>query len=295
MSAVVVGYSQTRGGADALALGERFARAIDSPMQVVMVLPSEDRPSLAPPSPAYERVLEQFADSALESVVEEAPADTTVTSQVWYADDVATGLVEAADTYDADVIVIGGGRHGTLGRVALGSIGNILLHSAQVPVALAPRGSRHHGDRPIERVTVGIGGRSGAKYVIDEAIRLAARSGAPLRLASMVALHGRDSTSQESARRGAQEALEYIHAHLPAGVTATWELAVGDAIEDAAAELDWLRDEVAMVGSSRLAPPRRLFLGSVANKLLRVVPVPLVVVPRDHASGPDQGSEGEKP
>ena len=66
--------------------------------------------------------------------VEEAPADTTVTSQVWYADDVATGLVEAADTYDADVIVIGGGRHGTLGRVALGSIGNILLHLSLIHI-----------------------------------------------------------------------------------------------------------------------------------------------------------------
>ncbi|HYO85709.1 MAG TPA: universal stress protein [Dermatophilaceae bacterium] len=287
MSGVLVGYSETRGGADALALGGRFARAIGSPIRVVMVLPSEDRPSLAPPSPAYERVLENLADEALDVVADEAPADTPVQTQIWYAEDVATGLAEAAQEYHADVICIGGGRHGTLGRVALGSIGNILLHSAGVPVGLAPRGSRHHGDRSIERVTVGIGGRFGAKYVIDEAIRLAARSGAPLRLACLVALRGRDSTSQRTAREAAQEALEYIHAHLPEGVSSTWELAVGDAIEDAAAELDWHIDEVAMVGSSRLAPPRRLFLGSVANKLLRVVPVPLVVVPRDHASQED--------
>jgi hypothetical protein len=35
-----------------------------------------------------------------------------------------------------------------------------------------------------------------------------------------------------------------------------------------------------MVGSSRLAAPRKLFLGSTAAKILRVVEVPIVVVPR---------------
>jgi len=35
-------------------------------------------------------------------------------------------------------------------------------------------------------------------------------------------------------------------------------------------------------GSSRLAEKNRIFLGSTANKVLRALPVPMVVVPRDY-------------
>ena len=38
-------------------------------------------------------------------------------------------------------------------------------------------------------------------------------------------------------------------------------------------------DEIVFVGSSRLASPSRLFLGSTANRMLRTLPVPLIVVP----------------
>jgi nucleotide-binding universal stress UspA family protein len=35
-----------------------------------------------------------------------------------------------------------------------------------------------------------------------------------------------------------------------------------------------------LVGSSRLATPKHLFLGSTAAKMLRELPVPMIVVPR---------------
>jgi len=63
-------------------------------------------------------------------------------------------------------------------------------------------------------------------------------------------------------------------------------VARGDSIEDAVAQLSWEPGELAVVGSSRLAQPRRLFLGSTAAKMLHELPVPMVVVPRtrDHDS-----------
>ncbi len=42
-----------------------------------------------------------------------------------------------------------------------------------------------------------------------------------------------------------------------------------------------------MVGSSRLSAPKRLFLGSTAAKMLRVLDVPMVVVPRDQFEAGD--------
>jgi nucleotide-binding universal stress UspA family protein len=55
---------------------------------------------------------------------------------------------------------------------------------------------------------------------------------------------------------------------------------LGDSVEDAVAHLSWEPGEIAVVGSSRLARPRRLFLGSTAAKMLHELPVPMIVVPR---------------
>lgn len=43
--------------------------------------------------------------------------------------------------------------------------------------------------------------------------------------------------------------------------------------------MEWSRNELAFLGSARLAQSGRLFLGPDANKILRVLPVPLVAVP----------------
>jgi nucleotide-binding universal stress UspA family protein len=74
--------------------------------------------------------------------------------------------------------------------------------------------------------------------------------------------------------------LAEAHRALPEGVEASVETATGSTIEDAVQALDWHRGELVLVGSSRLAAPRRLFLGSTAAKMLRELPVPMIVVPR---------------
>ncbi len=64
------------------------------------------------------------------------------------------------------------------------------------------------------------------------------------------------------------------------------ELAVvqGRSIEDAVDHLAWEDSEVLLIGSSRLARDNSLFLGSTANRILRSLPVPMIVVPRSYKS-----------
>jgi len=81
------------------------------------------------------------------------------------------------------------------------------------------------------------------------------------------------------------DVLSQVRDALPDGIDATIERAAGDSVEDAVARLSWLPDEVLLVGSSRLASPRRLFLGSTAAKMLHELPVPMIVVPRTRAAG----------
>ncbi len=66
----------------------------------------------------------------------------------------------------------------------------------------------------------------------------------------------------------------------PFAVSSFSAFAAGESIEDAVAHLEWQGGEIVLVGSSRLAQPRRLFLGSTAAKMLREITVPVAVVPR---------------
>ena len=50
--------------------------------------------------------------------------------------------------------------------------------------------------------------------------------------------------------------------------------------EDALDSLPWEDGEVLVVGSSRLGPVARVFLGSNQTKIIRSSPVPVVVIPR---------------
>ena len=66
--------------------------------------------------------------------------------------------MELAADHDADLVVVGSSSSGLLGRVALGSVTDRLVHTAAVPVAIAPRGyPRNSG--PIHRLSVSYGGQ----------------------------------------------------------------------------------------------------------------------------------------
>ena len=68
---------------------------------------------------------------------------------------------------------------------------------------------------------------------------------------------------------------------LPEDIPVTSTIVDGATVEDAVSKLDWRDGDLIMVGSSRLSAPKRLFLGSTAAKMLRVLDVPMMVVPRD--------------
>ena len=283
---IVVGYTADDSGADALALGTRIARASEAILDVVMVLPSEAHNSTVPTDTGYERYLKgqsrEWLAEASESLDDE---DVTQSLHVRYAESFAEGLIAAAHEFGASLIVVGAARGGLLGRSRIGSVANELLHSSDVPVALAPVGSR---DVPvaqgITRVTAAIGTRPGADALLEASVRLARTTHAPLRLVSLVPIDlpaGLDEGLVElTGTVHADEVLHTARRELPASIDATAIAATGATIEEAVRGLDWHDGELVLVGSSRLAAPRHLFLGSTAAKMLRELPVPMIVVPR---------------
>lgn len=286
---IVVGYTATDAGEDAVALGARLAAASGSELEVVVVLPADDRSVITPPDAGYDRYLRGQADSWLESATARIPDTVSYRTSVRFADSFAEGLVAAADESGASHIVVGAANGGLRGRHRLGSVATELLHSSDVPVVLAPEGSRRIDPATgITRVTAAIGTRPGADALLEEATSLAAATGAELRLLSLVTVDLPASVDTGVIRVAGAAHADQVLARARAGLSGVDDAEVvvgrGDSIEDAVQHLSWEPGELAIVASSRLAQPRRLFLGSTAAKMLHELPVPMIVVPRTRAS-----------
>ncbi|WP_394289383.1 universal stress protein [Microbacterium sp.] len=286
---IVVGYTATKAGHDAVAVASGLAAASGSELDIVLVLPAEGRSVITPPDASYDRYLLNEAERWLAEAAAAVPAGVPHREHARYADSFAEGLIAAAGEFGASHIVVGAADGASRGRHRLGSTTNGLLHSSDVPVVLVPKGARKRvTDAGVPRLTVAIGTRAGADALLDEAIFLAGSTGASLRLVSLVTVDLPASVDTGVIRLAsaahADEVLAAIQQRVPDGIPVEVLTARGSDIDDAVANLDWLPGELILVGSSRLAQPRRLFLGSTAAKLLHQIPVSMIVVPRTRTS-----------
>ena len=286
---IVVGYTATEAGEDAVALGARLAAASGSAVEVVVVLPGDDRSVITPPDAGYDRYLQGQAASWLETATAHIPEGVEYATNVRFADSFAEGLVAAAEEFGASHIVVGAANGGLRGRHRLGSVATELLHSSNVPVVLAPEGSRRiDASTGVTRITAAIGTRPGADALLDEATSLATATGAELRLLSLVTVDLPATVDTGVIRVAGAAHADQVLAQAREGLSGVSDAEVlvgrGDSIEDAVQHLSWEPGELAVVASSRLAQPRRLFLGSTAAKMLHELPVPMIVVPRTRAS-----------
>ncbi|KHL05615.1 universal stress protein [Sinomonas humi] len=282
----VVGYQSDERGGDAVAVAVAIARAQGAKLDIMLVL-GEDAPYVGPSSEAdhpgrrvdaEERQILTAQQRALALV----PKDVEVEFHVREGSSPAAVLIETAVEFEAALIVVGAASNGLFKRYTVGTVANALLHASPVPVALAPRGYKRSD--PIERLTAFIGQGPGADAAVDVALVASARRDVPLRFVSLVELdergdHGR---SVDAANRHADTVLGDAVGRLPKGHETSVEVVRGRTFEEAVESVDWLPGELVIIGSSRLAQKRRLFLGSIANKVLRVLPVPLVVVPLEY-------------
>ena len=182
------------------------------------------------------------------------------------AESTAGGLFEAALELGADMILVGGAKDGLRGRLALSSLASVLVHASPVAVALAPRKLRKLELDGVPRISVAID-PSGLGPVAQHAISLATAMGAEVRLLSLAL----------------PEAAPPVEGAIPDtidGLAVDHETVTGATVAEALARVSWEPSELLVLGSSRLAVEGRLFLGATAGKIVREVPVPVIVVPR---------------
>lgn len=291
---LVVGYLATPGGADALTLAVRLARTLNAEIDICIVMPPERTTVTLVPKASYEEHLAEQAEEWLAKARAMVPDDIVVATHVSFDDSYADGLIKESARVQADLIVVGGSGGGLAGSYSLGSVVNELLHSSTVPVVVAPRGTRDSSIDRVREVTCALGERAGADLLLDTAVRFSRAADTPLRLVSLVALdpmfgtlRGDADAVRSRTLEHARETLDTAKNKLPQGFPVTSTIVDGDTVEEAVGKLEWQDGDLIMVGSSRLSAPKRLFLGSTAAKMLRVLDVPMMVVPRDQLGASD--------
>lgn len=289
---ILIGVADDATSADAVAFGALLAKTFSASVTVVTVSATADEyindhldPRAA--SPAVDeatQLVERFA-SGLQS-----EHDLRAQAVVHHHRSIGVGLSEIAEGMQADLVVVGSGPGGSLGRFTMGSTSNQLLHHIAVPLVLVPSGyTRHPLDR-LRRVMVAFAQGPEGTVALEHGLELAQAAGVPLDVMTLLVRHrmfgsdlGADAegdvlTASLAMLRGyQQEALARLDT---SGVEVSNDVLVGDSPAEALAREEWEHGDLLVVASARGGLLRRVFLGDTTFKILRAATVPTVVLPR---------------
>ena len=281
-----VGYLATPTGDDGIALASALAKTFDARVDVVLVV-REEMPDGHPGRLEFQRMLVRHGEEWVAKAVESLAVDgVSAGSSVIVGESFAQTLVEFAEAKSSDLIVVGGARDGFFGRHTIGPVTGALLHISPIPVALAPRGYAEDPDEKIEALTAAIPTRPGDDNPLPFMIRLAALAALRVRMLALVSAENLAEASSAREvralqRAAAEENLAVAARALPDAPEIESRVADGMTLESALKKLKWDDGDLLVVGSSRFAAPKRIFLGSTASRILAGVDVPVIVVPRE--------------
>jgi nucleotide-binding universal stress UspA family protein len=284
---LTVGYLATPTGDDGVALASALANTFGATVDVVLVV-REELPDGHPGRAEYQQLLirkgEEWIAQATSAL---SAAGVSANSNVLVGESYSESLIAFAEEKDSDLIVIGGARDGIFGGHVIGSVAGALLHCSPIPVALAPRGYAEDPPAAITSLTAAVPTRAGDDNPLPFTLTLASAAGLPIRMVSLVsAADHADADSRRELRQmliaAAEENLAVAASALPDAPDIDSLVADGSTLEAALKKLNWDESDVLVVGSSRVAAPKRVFLGSTAVRILAGTDAPVIVIPRGH-------------
>jgi nucleotide-binding universal stress UspA family protein len=294
-SRIVVGYDGRDGGRDALALAVMLARLAKSSLLLVYV--ATEQPKWYRTDRDYRRALRDEIGATLGPALEHVPPGIDARKASIESPSPARGLHELASEDRATLLVLGSTHRGPIGRVLVGSVGELLLMGAPCAVTVAPKGYAKQTDDGIDRVAVGFSGSAESRGALSSAAVLAQAWGARLAVIGIAETRGhvrhrRESDDTEGGLTGdLEQEIEEAVKGLPANIEVERSIIEGDPIKSlssASADTDLM-----IIGSRGYGPMHHVLLGSVSAKLMRSVASPILVVPRG-ARAPVEGvSPGE--
>lgn len=289
----LVGYSPHKPDLGALDLACQMARSYGGTVHAVSVVPRGWPTAVAGDT---DRDFEQWAAEEGEQAASQAAnhlaTHADVTSEATWVPgrSVPQTLLDHATHLGARMVVVGSGDQVPHGQVGITSKTDRLLHSSQLPIAVAPRGYEAGGGSIVSRITLGFRGDDATWSLLDQVADIALDIGASLRLVTFAVrsptmypprVSGAEDMVLAAWTEHARVELHRATAHLrERGVGAAGaDVAVGRSWGGATDAVDWQRGDVIVVGSSSTHRLSHVFLGSSAAKIVRHSPVPVVVVP----------------
>ena len=289
----VIGLAPNERGAAAVHLGSMLARSINDDVVVATVVPTPWPPNPYGVDDEYLTLQERLADEALAVARGQIGPDLSVQLVTHHARSVSSGLVEVARERNATLVALGSSSGGVLGLVSLGGVAERLLHSTDIPVALAPKGfDTGTVNARVSRITVAFGRADKDSDLLLTAASVAKDIGASLRVACFAV---RPMTAATGSIEGSAEDLvvnewagqlegditQALGSRDSGTVTTKVDIVIGQGgtWAEAMTDLEWTDGEVLAVGTSTSAISR-FFLGSHASKIVRSAPVPVFLMPR---------------
>jgi nucleotide-binding universal stress UspA family protein len=207
----------------------------------------------------------------------------------------ARALHGAAEESGAGLLVVGSTDRGGIGRVMPGSTAERLMHGAPCPIAVVPHSWQRGGG--LRTIGVGYVDTAEGHHALDNALALARRSGARLRVLSAAkerevtgTFGGGDPLTHparyeeftSAIRVSAEQAVEAATGGVR-DVEVEPDVSVGDPAEfliAASQQLDLL-----ICGSRGYGPARAVLLGGVSRRIVREAHCPVIVLARGVDSG----------
>jgi nucleotide-binding universal stress UspA family protein len=297
MYTVIVALDGSAFGERALGFGERLARTLGAPLELVHVLEEPIAfdlvPSLVMPDrPAAERYVAGVAAGLA--------GDVPVTSDVLRGNATDELLGLTAQRPDALCVLSTHGRSG-LGRTMLGSVADKVLRGSTVPVALVREPVCVRADR-LKNLLVLLDGSRLAEEALPLALEIAERVDATLSLVRIVEPVWQTAVPPYPAEPGtfltAEQAAE-IEGHLLAEarlylsqiaalvqerrIRVTWEVRCGRPVEEITRLAATSATDVIVLSTHGRGGFRRWALGSVLDELVHYCPVPILAIPPNAA------------
>lgn len=232
--------------------------------------------------------LERRGEAVLEDV-----AETFESLGIDHGTDIVQGhpaesIVEYADRYEYDLIVLPTQARSGLSRYLLGSVTEKVVRLSSVPVLTARMREDDRLTFPYERILLPTDGSDAAIHAAEHGLKLAAALGATVHILSVVDEYSlgpdiRSVMSAEELEKPARDDVEAVatiaerydvpavHTHVEHGTPAA---AITAAIDD------YDVDAVVM-GTTGRGGVERVLMGSVAEKTVRTAPVPVITVAHD--------------
>lgn len=281
---ILLPYDESEGAAEVLHHASELAHWADATIQVLYVADTT-RDSVT--------VVEGHTVDVLarqgEDIVDEA-ATTLDTLGVSYDTDVVQGnpaptIVEYAERYDQDLVVMPThGREG-VSRYLIGSVSEKVVRLSSIPVLTVRMRPNEKLTFPYENVLIPTDGSTAATHAADHLVELAASLDATVHVLSVVddsalGLDVRSTVSSKGSEQAATDAVEAVVSEAETrGVADTVShVERGTPVEKILDCIESNDIHVVGMGTTGRRGTDRILLGSVAEKTVRSAPVPVMTV-----------------